>query len=61
MVSLGLLGIVMAVVQAWCAASLLAGALTGRPGNRYPLLAGFVEEKGASDGGVEAFCRAGGG
>ena len=40
-VALGLLGIAMAVGQAWCAASLLAGALTNRPDNPLPLLAGF--------------------
>jgi ATP-binding cassette subfamily C protein CydD len=41
-VSLGLLGIALAVAQAWCAASVLAGALTNRVGNKLPLLAGFV-------------------
>ena len=40
-VALGLLGIAMAIGQAWCAASLLAGALTNRPDNPLPLLAGF--------------------
>jgi ATP-binding cassette subfamily C protein CydD len=40
-VALGLLGIAMAVAQAWCAASVLAGALTSRPDNPLPLLAGF--------------------
>jgi ATP-binding cassette, subfamily C, bacterial CydD len=41
-VALGLLGIAMAVAQAWCAASLLAGALIGRPHNTLPLLVGFA-------------------
>jgi ATP-binding cassette subfamily C protein CydD len=42
MVALGLLGIAMAVGQSWCAASLLAGALTNRPGSVLPLLVGFA-------------------
>ena len=41
-VSLGLLAIALAVAQAWCVANLLAGALLNRPGDRLPLLAGFV-------------------
>jgi ATP-binding cassette, subfamily C, bacterial CydD len=40
-VALGLLAIAMAVGQAWCAASLLAGALTNHRDSPLPLLAGF--------------------
>jgi ATP-binding cassette subfamily C protein CydD len=41
-VVLGALGTVMAVAQAWCAAMVLARALTGRAGDTFPLLAGFA-------------------
>jgi len=40
-VALGLLAIAMAVGQAWCAASLLASALTNHRDSPLPLLAGF--------------------
>ncbi len=40
-IALGLLGIAMAVGQAWCAASLLAAALTDRADNPVPPLAVF--------------------
>jgi ATP-binding cassette, subfamily C, bacterial CydD len=39
---LGLLGTAMAVGQAWCAAMVLAGALTGRPAANLRLLGGFA-------------------
>ncbi len=39
---LGLLGTAMAVGQAWCAAMVLAGALTGRPAANVRLLGGFA-------------------
>src|SRR5215472_17536532 len=38
----GALGTAMATGQAWCAAALLAGALTGGVGDRLALLAGFA-------------------
>src|SRR5262245_14898783 len=41
-VLLGSFGTATAVGQAWCAAMLLAGLLTGHAGIRLPLLGGFV-------------------
>jgi ATP-binding cassette subfamily C protein CydD len=41
-VLLGVLGTAMAVGQAWCIATVLAAALTRRPADTLPLLAGFV-------------------
>jgi ATP-binding cassette subfamily C protein CydD len=38
----GVLGTASAVAQAWCAAMLLAGALTGHAGDPVPLLGGFA-------------------
>jgi ATP-binding cassette subfamily C protein CydD len=38
----GVLGTASAVAQAWCAAMLLAGALTGHAGDPVPLLVGFA-------------------
>src|SRR5215813_10272117 len=41
-VLLGVLGILLAIGQAWCVAVLLAGILTGGVVDRLPLAAGFV-------------------